>query len=48
MFDVIRAKQLRDGAFHPETGELIPVVNRLSFQMPTSVILTASMLACQK
>ncbi|XP_003488177.1 sideroflexin-2 [Bombus impatiens] len=48
MSDVIRAKQLRDGAFHPQTGELVPVVTRLSFQMPTSVILTASMLACQK
>lgn len=38
---VIRAKQLRDGAFDSETGELIHRFSRLSFQLPTSVILTA-------
>ncbi|KOX69539.1 Sideroflexin-3 [Melipona quadrifasciata] len=45
---VIRAKQLRDGAFDSETGELIHRFSRLSFQLPISVILTTSMLAFQK
>lgn len=48
MSDVIRAKQLRDGAFHPDTGELIHYFSRLSCQMPTTALLTASMLAFQK
>ncbi|OAD57932.1 Sideroflexin-3 [Eufriesea mexicana] len=48
MSDIIRAKQLRDGAFHPDTGELIHSFSRLSFQMPASAVLTASMLAFQK
>ncbi|CAD1477949.1 unnamed protein product, partial [Heterotrigona itama] len=46
--NIIRAKQLRDGAFHLETGELIHRFSRLCFQLPTSVMLTASMLAFQK
>ncbi|CAL7939148.1 unnamed protein product [Xylocopa violacea] len=48
MSDIIRAKKYRDSAFHPDTGELIHVIARLSSQWPASVILTTSMLAVQK
>ncbi|CAK9800518.1 Sfxn1 [Anthophora quadrimaculata] len=44
MSDIIRAKQLRDSAFHPETGELLPIFGRLSWQLPATVGLTTSML----
>ncbi|KOC65228.1 Sideroflexin-1 [Habropoda laboriosa] len=48
MSDIIRAKQLRDSAFHLETGELLPMLGRLSYQLPVSVILTTAMLTFQK
>ncbi|XP_076761435.1 sideroflexin-2-like [Xylocopa sonorina] len=48
MSDIIRAKKYRDSAFHPDTGELIHFVARLSSQWPASVLLTTSMLAVQK
>ncbi|CAK9811932.1 Sfxn3 [Anthophora plagiata] len=48
MSDVIRAKQLRDSAFHPETGERLPVFGRLSWQLPATVGLTTTMLTFTK
>jgi len=32
--EIIYAKKLRDGAFHPDTGELQNVIGRMSFQVP--------------
>lgn len=42
--DIIYAKKLRDSAFHPDNGEFMHVIGRMSFQLPSSVALTAAML----
>lgn len=41
---VIRAKQLYESAFHPDSGELQNVFGRMSFQMPGGCIITGAML----
>ncbi|EZA62503.1 Sideroflexin-1 [Ooceraea biroi] len=46
--DIIYAKQLGDSAFHPDNGELMHVVGRMSFQLPGSVALTTAMLTFYK
>ncbi|XP_076231100.1 sideroflexin-2-like [Calliopsis andreniformis] len=46
--DIIYAKKLKDSAFHPETEELMPILGRMSFQLPFSVLLTTSMLSFYK
>ncbi|XP_018346995.1 PREDICTED: sideroflexin-2-like [Trachymyrmex septentrionalis] len=46
--DIIYAKKLRDGAFHPDNGEFMHVIGRMSFQLPASVALTAAMLTFYK
>ncbi|XP_054009827.1 sideroflexin-2-like [Hylaeus anthracinus] len=48
MKDVIHAKQLRDSAFHPDNGELMHVIGRMSFQLPSSIIITTAMLTYYK
>jgi tricarboxylate carrier len=39
-----RAKRIVDSAVHPDTGELIPLVFRMSFFMPSNLPITAGML----
>ncbi|XP_025270091.1 sideroflexin-2 [Camponotus floridanus] len=46
--DIIYAKKLRDSAFHPDNGEFMHVIGRMSFQLPSSVALTAAMLTFYK
>ncbi|CAK1585154.1 unnamed protein product [Parnassius mnemosyne] len=44
MAQVIRAKQLYESAFHPDSGELQNVFGRMSFQMPGGCLATGAML----
>lgn len=44
MDQVIRAKQLYESAFHPDSGELQNVFGRMSFQMPGGCLITGAML----
>lgn len=46
--DIIYAKKLRDSAFHPDNGELMNVIGRMSFQLPGCVAITAAMLTFYK
>ncbi|XP_012056932.1 PREDICTED: sideroflexin-1-like [Atta cephalotes] len=46
--DIIYAKKLRDSAFHPDNGEFMHVIGRMSFQLPASVALTTAMLTFYK
>ncbi|XP_049872776.1 sideroflexin-2 isoform X1 [Pectinophora gossypiella] len=41
---VVRAKQLYESAFHPDSGELQNVFGRMSFQMPGGCLITGAML----
>lgn len=41
---LVRAKQLYESAFHPDSGELQNVFGRMSFQMPGGCIITGAML----
>ncbi|XP_061714012.1 sideroflexin-2 [Cydia pomonella] len=44
MDKVVRAKQLYESAFHPDSGELQNVFGRMSFQMPGGCLVTGAML----
>ncbi|CAH2046636.1 unnamed protein product, partial [Iphiclides podalirius] len=44
MAEVVRAKQLYESAFHPDSGELQNVFGRMSFQMPGGCLVTGAML----
>ncbi|XP_052754794.1 sideroflexin-2 [Galleria mellonella] len=41
---VVKAKQLYESAFHPDSGELQNVFGRMSFQMPGGCLVTGAML----
>lgn len=46
--DIIYAKKLWDSAFHPDNGELMNFVGRMSFQLPGGVALITAMLTFYK
>ncbi|XP_026319044.1 sideroflexin-2 isoform X2 [Hyposmocoma kahamanoa] len=46
--DLVRAKQLYESAFHPDSGELQNVFGRMSFQMPGGCLITGAMLQWYK
>ncbi|KAL0879932.1 hypothetical protein ABMA27_002450 [Loxostege sticticalis] len=48
MDQVVRAKQLYESAFHPDSGELQNVFGRMSFQMPGGCLITGAMLQWYK
>ncbi|XP_075222919.1 sideroflexin 2 [Lycorma delicatula] len=44
----LKAKQLYESAFHPDTGDLMNVFGRMSFQMPGGMFVTGAMLTWYK
>lgn len=45
---VWKAKKLYDSAYHPQTGELLFVLGRMSFQVPGNMLITGAMITWYK